>query len=185
MQKAEKIAEFVNTIVGKTEEKLVLFFDESRLGRHSKLGHCWFKTGEKAKMPVKLDFENFYFYSAVNPKTGTDFSLKSPTANTACMSAFLEHFATSIVDEKIVLIMDGASWHRSRLLKVLKNIEFYCYRHIREFNLVEGLWLYVKQNTIKNKVFNTIVELKDMICEFMKNLNIEVAKNVCGYRILE
>jgi transposase len=166
-------------------QKHIFFFDESRFGDHSKLGLAWFLKGSRTPISVKLGFNNFYLYSAVNPRTGIDFSLELPRVNTDCMNAFLEHFTAFLGDEQIILIMDGAAWHKSKSLKVPKNIEIlilppYC----PELNPVERLWLYIKQNTIKNKVFSTLQELKEVIYEFMNNLSVEVVKSVCGYNTI-
>ena len=32
------------------------FFDESRFGTHSKIGHGWFRTGIRAPIKIKLGF---------------------------------------------------------------------------------------------------------------------------------
>ena len=66
------------------------------------------------------------------------------------------------------MIMDGAGWHKSHNLKMPKNIQKvllppYC----PELNPVERLWQYIKNNTIKNKVFETIGELEDELCRFV------------------
>ncbi len=64
-------------------EKELFFFDESRFGTHSKVGHGWFKKGSRTQVKVKLGRENFYLYSAVNPRNGENFSLFAPNVNTA------------------------------------------------------------------------------------------------------
>lgn len=45
-------------------EKELFFFDESRFGTHSKIGHGWFKKGIRTQVKVKLGRQNFYLYSA-------------------------------------------------------------------------------------------------------------------------
>ena len=71
-------------------------------------------------------------------------------------------------------------WHKSKNLIIPKNIEIillppYC----PELNPVERLWRYIKDNTIKNKVFETLVELVNLVCEFIKNLTDEVVLGIC------
>jgi len=53
---------------------------------------------------VKLGFENFYVYSAVNPITGEDFTLMIPNVNTACMNVFLEEMSKSLKKEAIIIM---------------------------------------------------------------------------------
>jgi hypothetical protein len=40
-------------------DREVFFFDESRFGTHSRLGHGWFKTGVRTPVAKKLGFNNF------------------------------------------------------------------------------------------------------------------------------
>lgn len=132
-------------------------------------------------MKVKLGFKNFYLYSAVNPKTGKDFSLILPLVNTDCINVFLEEFSKELGQQKVLIIMDGAGWHKSKNLKIPSNIRIeilppYC----PELNPVERLWKYIKDNTIKNKVFSTLEELEIEICTFVKNLSREVILGICG-----
>ena len=76
--------------------KELYFFDESRFGTHSKIGHGWFPKGIRTSVSVKLGFENFYVYSAVSPKTGKDCSLLMPYVNSTCMNVFLGHIVKHI-----------------------------------------------------------------------------------------
>ena len=122
---------------------LIYFFDESRFGTHSKIGHGWFKTGERTGVKIKLGFKNFYLYSAVNPISGDNFTLRMPKVNTECMNVFLAEFSKEIGEARATIIMDGASWHKSKDLMIPNNITItilppYC----PELNPVERLWLY-------------------------------------------
>ncbi|WP_250296576.1 transposase [Wolbachia endosymbiont of Oedothorax gibbosus] len=90
------------------------FFDESRFGTHSKVGHGWFKKGSRTQVKVKIGRENFYLYSAVNPRNGEDISLLAPHVNTDCMNIFLEQMSKDLGTREAFLIMDCASWHRSK-----------------------------------------------------------------------
>ena len=98
------------------------FFDESRFGTHSKTGHGWFRTGIRTPVKIKLGYKNFYLYSATSPKTGKEFTLLLPNVNIQCMSIFLEEFAKVNKDQKIVIVMDGAGWYKSKKLIVPNNI---------------------------------------------------------------
>jgi hypothetical protein len=159
--------------------KPIFYFDESRFGTKSKTGLGWFKKGQRTPVKVKLGFKNFYLYSAVNPSDGDSFTLLLPFVNTDCMNFFLKEFSKKI-EKDAILIMDGAGWHKSKKLKVPKNIHKvllppYC----PELNPVERLWRYIKDNTIKNKIFETLIELEDLVCEFIRNMSEEIVKKVC------
>lgn len=102
-----------------------------------------------------------------------------PNVDTDCMNVFLEELSEEI-KEDFILIMDGAGWHKSKDLIVPKNIQIvllppYC----PELNPVERLWKFIKDNTIKNKVFEALKSLEENVCEFVKNLTDEVVFGVC------
>lgn len=137
-------------------------------------------------MKVKLGFKNFYLYSAVNPKTGEDFTLLLPKVNTDCMNVFLEEMVKKKQDKSIIMIMDGAGWHSSNDLKVPSNIEIiYLPPYSPELNPVERMWLYIKQRTIKNKIYDTIEALEEVICGFLSSsINEAILKSVCRVEYL-
>jgi len=163
------------------EDEEVWFFDESRFGTHSKVGHGWFKTGIRTPVKIKLGYKNFYLYSAANPKTGKEFTLLLPKVNIDCMNIFLREFSKENKDKKIVIVMDGAGWHKSDKLKYSKNIRIIIQPpYSPELNPIEKLWQFVKDHTIKNRIYKTLPELEDAVCEFVRTLNPEIIRSVCG-----
>jgi transposase len=163
------------------EGEEVWFFDESRFGTHSKIGHGWFKTGIRTPVKIKLGYKNFYLYSATNPKTGKEFSLLLPNVNIDCMNVFLEELGKVNKDHKMVIIMDGAGWHKSDKLLIPKNIRIIILPpYSPELNPVEKLWQYIKDRTIKNRIYKTIRELEDAVCRFIRALTPEIIRSVCG-----
>lgn len=172
------------TEIKKDEE--LWFFDESRFGTHSKIGHGWFKTGIRTPVKVKLGYKNFYLYSIANPKTGEEFSLLLPNVNINCMNIFLKQFAKFIKNRKALIVMDGASWHKSDKLNYPKNIRIIIQpSYSPELNPIEKLWQYIKDHTIKNKVFKTLKELEDRVCAFIKTLTPEIIRTVCNINYIE
>lgn len=69
-----------------------------------------------------MKFKYEYLYKAVNPKTGESFSLIMPSMNTENMNKFLENFKEFLGDKKAILIMDNASFHKSKNLKIPEGI---------------------------------------------------------------
>jgi hypothetical protein len=41
------------------------------------------------------------------------------------------------------------------------------------------LWKYIKDNAIKNKVFETLSLLEDEVCVFVAKLTKDIVKNIC------
>ena len=158
-----------------------MFSDEARFGTHSKLGHGWFKKGTRTQIPVKLGYKNFYIYGCASPITGKNFTLLLPKANTACMNLFLRELAREFDGRKIILIVDGAGWHRSKDLMVPSNIELvYLPPYSPELNPIERLWLYIKKATIRNRIYETIDGLEETVCDFINELKDVTVRSICN-----
>jgi transposase-like protein len=69
-----------------------------------------------------LTQEYVYAYAAVDACTGELDSLILPHVNTWCMQLFLDEVSKRHPNERIVMVMDGAGWHRSGMLKAPSNI---------------------------------------------------------------
>lgn len=79
------------------------------------------------------------------------------------------------------MVMDGAGWHQSKKLIIPNNIRIiiqppYC----PELNPVEKLWQYIKDHTIKNRIYKTLPQLERVVCKFINGLNSEIIMSVCG-----
>jgi transposase len=155
--------------------------DEARFGTHSKLGHGWFQTGIRSRINIKLGFKNFYMYSAVEPISGEIFSLKLPRVNTDMMNIFLQEIAKHYNGEHLTIIMDGAGWHKSKKLNKPDNIDIiHLPPYSPELNPVERLWQYIKNNTIKNKIYESLEQLEDIVCEFIGHLTNDIIAQICA-----
>lgn len=155
--------------------------DEARFGTHSKLGHGWFTTGIRSSVKVKLGFKNFYVYGAVEPSNGDMFSLILPKVNTELMNLFLQKMSECYRRENIVVVMDGAGWHKSKKLIVPENITIlHLPPYSPELNPVERLWLHIKSKTIRNKIYDSLDDLEDLICDFIKNISNAAVAQICS-----
>lgn len=156
------------------------FFDESRFGTHSKIGHGWFDTGKRTQVEVSLGFKNFYIYSAVSHTSGDALHLQMPGVDTDCMNAFLGEMAIQLNGKTAIMVLDGAGWHKSAALVVPHNIKLiFLPPYSPELNPVEKLWEYIKNNTIKNKIYTCIDTLKEVIERFISNILPRQIKDTC------
>lgn len=170
----------IEQIKARSDERL-FFMDEARFGTHSKLGHGWFPTGMRSRVEVKLGFENFYMYSAVEVGSGESFNLLLPKVNTDLMNIFLREISIAYKDDKITMVMDGAGWHKSKKLVVPENIcIIYLPPYTPELNPVERLWLHTKRNTIKNKIYDSLKDLENEVCNFLKTITNGSVAQICA-----
>ncbi len=92
------------------------------------------------------------------------------------MNVFLEQMSQYLGTREAVLVMDCASWHKSKNLKVAKNIEII---YLPPYSpAVERLWLYIKQNILRNKIYDTIALLEGALCKFITSLTSSTIKQL-------
>lgn len=104
-----------------------------------------------------------------------------PQVNTINMNEFLAQLSKTLGHKQILLVMDGAGWHKSKNLLVPHNIEIvFLPPYSPELNPVEKLWQYIKSHTIKNKIYETIDQLESAVCEFILKLNPASVKLTCS-----
>jgi putative transposase len=97
------------------------------------------------------------------------------------MNVFLEQMSEYLGEKKVILVMDQAAWHKGEMLIIPENIKIiHLPPYSPELNPVERLWQYIKNHTIKNKVYNTLEDLENVICNFIKNLDIVTIKSICS-----
>jgi transposase len=145
----------------------------------------WGIKGIRRIVKVKIGYENFYVYSAVCPATGEDFTLLLPYVNTRVMNRSLAEFGTWLEGRKCILVMDQAGWHCSKELRVPSNVEIaHLPPYSPELNPVERLWDWLKRNAIRNRFFDTLVEIMDAADEQIRMLTPEILKSMCACEYL-
>jgi len=102
-----------------------MFQDEAGFGRINKPKYCWCEKGFRPSVPCHHIREYRYAYGAVEPQTGESSFLVMPYCNTECMNVFLEKLSESYINDFILLVADGATWHKSKGLKIPPNIEIF------------------------------------------------------------
>ena len=132
----------------------VFFQDEARFGRICQVRKVWLPKGERVELKAQHVRQYTYVYSAIEPKTGESVSLILPYVNTDWMTVFLQELSDRYAKDEIVLVLDGAGWHRSRGLVVPANIRLVCLPpYSPQLNPVEQLWKGVKDRFFGNAYF--------------------------------
>ena len=163
------------------ENTIVMFFDEARFGLRSTSIRIWAEKGKPLRVKVQQGFKNFYGYSAVCPFDGNNFSLILPEVNTANFKVYLEAMSEQFLGKQIILIMDGAGWHKSKELEIPDNINFlHLPPYSPELNPVEKLWEWMKKECIHNFFYDTLPELSDAVCVEYNKLTETQYKKLCN-----
>jgi len=66
--------------------------------------------------------EYTYAYAAVSVDDGTLDTLILPHVNSECMQIFLDEVSKRHLGDRVVMILDGAGWHKSSTLKIPANM---------------------------------------------------------------
>ncbi len=122
-------------------------------------------------MPNQIVREYTYAYVAVSPHDGTLDSLIMPQVSEQAMSIFLREVSRRHQDEFILMVMDGAGWHKAKALRVPENMALiFLPPYSPELNPVEHVWEHIRENGFRNKAFNSIEAVEDQLIESLKGL---------------
>ena len=122
-----------------------------------------------------------YTYGAVEPRTGEAFFLIMPYCNTDCMNVFLKQLSDSYPKDKIVLVCDGAAWHKSKGLSIPHNIRLvFIPPYTPEMNPIEQIWREIRTQGFRNEIFASLDKVVDRLCETIQNLTKDTIKSITG-----
>ena len=156
-----------------------MFEDEAVFGRINKPKYCWCRKGSRPSVPCHHIREYRYAYGAVEPLTGDSFFLVLPYSNTVCMNIFIKQLSEKYPDDVIVLVCDGASWHRSGGLVIPENIRLI---HLPpatpEMNPIEQIWSWIRRHGFKNEIFQTLDKVIDRLCDTISRLSNPIVKSI-------
>jgi hypothetical protein len=102
----------------------LMFQDEARFGRMSDPRSCWAPAPYRPVVNLALVREFRYEYAAVSPWDGSLDFMTAEKMNTENMSRFLDQVSKAHMNQFIVMVVDGASSHRSKDLEIPKNVSF-------------------------------------------------------------
>src|SRR5215467_3041154 len=145
--------------------------DEGRFGRISSPKRAWAPPGIRPKAPRQVIRESSYVFAAVAPEQGLMTSLILPSADTAMMNVFLAQVAQDFADDFIVMQVDQAGWHRAKELQVPENMRLiFQPAYSPEVNPVEHLWEEVREKYLHNRIFSSLEELIEVLCQALTEL---------------
>lgn len=141
-------------------------FDEHRLGLKPILRKVWSLIGDRPIARVNYRYEWTYLYGFVHPGTGQTEWLILPRVNIDWFNQALQAFADQVgagADKKILLVIDGASWHRSDQVTVPEGIHLEILTpYSPELQPAERLWS-IADEPLVNRCFEQLEELEDVL----------------------
>lgn len=118
---------------------------------------CWAPRDVRPAVGAQLVREFLYVFGAISPIDGCHDSLILPAANTLCMNRFLAELRARHPGDYILVVLDGAGWHKSRELVLPESMELaplppYC----PDLNPEEQVWDELREKAFGNRVFDSL-----------------------------
>ena len=156
-----------------------MFADEAGFGRISDPANCWAPPKTRPAVPFQRIRQYKTVYGAVSPFDGESHYVVLDKSNTANMTVFLKSLSERFPNDLILLCVDNASWHKSKGLKVPKNIvRFFLPPRTPEMNPIETMWREIRKLGFKNKAFVSIDAVVSKFKEVVSNMTKETVKSV-------
>ena len=158
-------------------------FDEHRLGLKPVVGKVWSPLGQRPEAVVNPRYEWMYVYGYVHPHSGeTEWHLL-PRVNIAWFEASLVEFAKAVgagPHKQILLVLDGAGWHRSQRLRVPEGIHLeFLPPYSPELQPAERLWPLVDEPLV-NRAFDSLDALEQVLAERCEHLSSQMCDFIQG-----
>lgn len=95
----------------------MLFVDECHLLWGDVCGYVWGKTDIRIEIPIKNEKERQTYFGALNYYSKQFCVQEYSSGNGENIMAFIQYLQSQYPDKRIVVIWDGASYHRSEEVK--------------------------------------------------------------------
>jgi transposase len=140
------------------------------------LTKVWTLRGVRPVVPAAGVNQRLCVYGAMNYRTGQTHYMVHPKKNAQQFHEFLWQLLEANAERRLVLVIDNASYHRTRaILDLLEDHADHVFvlwlpRYSPELNLIEGLWGYLKRSALNNYFFGTVESLERAIHATFQNL---------------
>ena len=161
-----------------------MFQDEARFGRIAEGKRCWCPKPARPVCPSMVCREYIYAYGVVSIADGQLDSLILPKVNTACMRIFLDEVTGRYPDERMVMVLDGAGWHKGKSLNIPENMKLLPLPpYSPELNPVENIWEELREKNFHNRVFANLDALEEQLFRGLKCLenNPAITKSISAW----
>lgn len=132
----------------------ILFQDEARFGRMVRIRRCWSPAPFRPTVNNGYERQFVYAYGAVSPKQGELDWMMSREMNASRMGQFLGQVSQAHPNEFMIMVVDGASSHKSKDLVIPENIRLLPLpSYSPELNPQEHVWDELREKEFPNRVF--------------------------------
>ena len=161
-----------------------MFQDEARFGRINHPRRCWAPRHVRPQAAEQIVREYIYAFGAVSPHDGTLDTLVLPFVSSMTMSLFLDEVSQRHPDDYILMVLDGAGWHKAADLVVPRNMKLLRLPpYSPQLNPVEHIWDELREKSFPNLVFHDLDALEDHLVDALAAMeeDRDTVKSIAGF----
>ena len=127
----------------------------------------WLPEGSYPKIDIANIRKRRGVYGFLDVKTGNEYAFKTEKINSEETRKILDKIGEKYKDKKILLIWDGAPWHRSEIIKDFLNTTKYSFQLFRfppyapDLNPQEHVWKAGRSHVTHNRFIENIDKATD------------------------
>lgn len=137
----------------------------------------WFIKGQQRKIPTYGKNAGVKLIGILDYATGKVYCEEHERYDAQVFKNFLNSVLREYPKGKIVMVLDNARIHHAKLIQpflteVKDRIELmFLPPYSPEFNLIEGLWGWLKSSVINNVFFPSLIRVRIAVQKFIKTIN--------------
>jgi len=159
---------------------VLLFEDEASFGRSNRPRSCWCKKKVRPHVPCAHIREYRHAFGAIEPLTGNKFFAISHKCDTIRMYFFLKTISLAFPDDIIVLVCDGASWHKNPEIVPHNMIIVNLPTGSPEMNPMEQIWREIRSQGFGNLILPSLLAVLQRFSETVRSLSRDTVKSISG-----
>ncbi len=154
----------------------VLFADESHWRNEPYVQRGWCRKGKKRKVAGPAKRQRTTLFGALHLGTQKMYWKRAPRGTSKAFMAFLHQLHQGFSDALILLILDNAQIHRSRLVnRFVQQHDWIALEHLApyspEYNPIERFWKWLKAKVYGASSFDTIEDVVRKIRQMIWHYN--------------
>ena len=158
--------------------------DETRIGLLPIHRRRITAKGIRPLISAEIKREDEYLFGMIEPLTGKSFMLELPSLETETMQIFMDEFMKTDPESLHLILLDNASSHTTKKLKVSENIVFiFLPACAPELNPIERFWKEMK-DWLSDYEPKSMKEVSRLVTEGLKSFSEKAMSSITSFEYL-